>query len=86
MGRTWAEKINAAVDIITNLDFDNLEVDEAYDEERDLVFFKEPDQAANIILTDGGYAILYPADSHKPGLRVGEEPVAVRKIVGKVRV
>ena len=26
MGRTLAEKINAAVDIITNLDFDNLEV------------------------------------------------------------
>ena len=141
MGRTLAEKINTAVDIITNLDFDNLEVgrydvdedffylvqsyetkpleagrheahkkyvdiqyvisgkeridvtaaagmevEEPYDEERDLVFFKEPEQAANIILTDGGYAVLYPADSHKPGLRAGEEPVAVRKIVGKVRV
>ena len=141
MGRTLKEKIDAAVEIITNLDFDNLEVgrydvdedffylvqayetkpleagrheahkkyvdiqyvisgkeridvtaaagmevDESYDEEKDIVFFKEPEQAANIILTDGGYAILYPADSHKPGLRAGKEAVAVRKIVGKVRV
>ena len=30
--------------------------------------------------------ILYPADSHKPGLRAGKEAVKVRKIVGKVRV
>ena len=141
MGKSLTERINEAVELITNLDFDNLaigrhdvnddffyivqeyetkpleagrheahkeyvdiqyiisgkeridvtaaasmEVDVPYDETTDLVFFKEPEQAANIILTDGGYAILYPADSHKPGLRVGNEPVAVRKIVGKVRV
>ena len=141
MGKSLTERINEAVELITNLDFDNLElgrhdvnddffyivqeyetkpleagrheahkayvdiqyvisgkeridvtaaaameVDVPYDETTDLVFFKEPEQAANIILTDGAYAILYPADSHKPGLRAGKEPVAVRKIVGKVRV
>lgn len=141
MGKTLKERIDAAVEKITGLDFDNLilgrhdvdedffyivqeyetkpleagrheahkayvdiqyvisgkeridvtaaagmEIDEPYDEEKDLVFFKEPEQAANIILTDGGYAILYPADSHKPGLRAGKEAVKVRKIVGKVRV
>ena len=141
MGKTLKERIDAAVEMITGLDFDNLvlgrhdvdedffyivqeyetkpleagrheahkayvdiqyvisgkeridvtaaagmEIDEPYDEEKDLVFFKEPEQAANIILTDGGYAILYPADSHKPGLRAGKEAVKVRKIVGKVRV
>ena len=63
-----------------------MEIVESYDEEKDLVFFKEPEQAANIILTDGGYAVLYPSDSHKPGLRAGKEAVKVRKIVGKVRV
>lgn len=141
MGKTLKERIDAAVEMITGLDFDNLvlgrhdvdedffyivqeyetkpleagrheahkayvdiqyvisgkeridvtaaagmEIDEPYDEEKDLVFFKEPEQAANIILIDGGYAILYPADSHKPGLRAGKEAVKVRKIVGKVRV
>ena len=141
MGKTLKERIDAAVEMITGLDFDNLvlgrhdvdedffyivqeyetkpleagrheahkvyvdiqyvisgkeridvtaaagmEIDEPYDGEKDLVFFKEPEQAANIILTDGGYAVLYPADSHKPGLRAGKEAVKVRKIVGKVRV
>ena len=46
---------------------------------------KEPKQAANIILTGGGYAILYPADSHKPGLQADGQPVKVRKIVGKIK-
>lgn len=62
-----------------------MEVEEAYDESRDVVFFKEPKQATRFVLTDGGYAILYPEDSHKPGICVGE-PARVKKIVGKVRI
>ncbi len=62
-----------------------MEVDEAYSEERDVVFFKDTDRAAKVVLTDGSYAILYPEDSHKPGMRVGES-VPVKKIVGKVRI
>lgn len=62
-----------------------MEVDEPYSEERDVVFFKDAAQAAKVVLTDGGYAILYPEDSHKPGMRVGES-VPVKKIVGKVRI
>lgn len=62
-----------------------MDVEEAYDEARDVVFFKEPKQATRFVLTDGGYAILYPEDSHKPGVRVGEGS-KVKKIVGKVRI
>jgi YhcH/YjgK/YiaL family protein len=62
-----------------------MEVVEEYDANRDVVFFKEPKQATRFVLTDGGYAILYPEDSHKPGVRV-DEPVQVKKIVGKVRI
>lgn len=62
-----------------------MEVDEPYSEERDVVFFKQPAQAATFVLTDGGYAVLYPEDSHKPGIAVGE-PTTVKKIVGKVRI
>ena len=62
-----------------------MQVDEAYDAGRDVVFFKEPNQATRFVLTDGSYAILYPEDSHKPGLRV-EGSGTVKKIVGKVRI
>lgn len=64
---------------------EKMEAEEPYNEERDIVFFKEPAQATNIVLTDGGYAIFYPEDSHKPGLSV-DGPSPVKKIVGKVRI
>lgn len=62
-----------------------MEVTEAYIPERDVEFYKDAEQAAKFVLTDGGYAILYPADAHKPGVRVGES-VPVKKMVGKVRI
>lgn len=62
-----------------------MKVQEAYSPERDVVFFENIDQACSVTLTDGGYAILYPADAHKPGVMV-DGPVPVKKIVGKVRI
>lgn len=62
-----------------------MEVEEEYDEDRDVVFFKEPARATTVVLTAGGYAVLYPEDSHKPGLQV-DGPVKIKKIVGKVRI
>ena len=64
---------------------EKMEVEEPYNADRDVVFFKEPEQATHVVLTDGGYAVLYPADSHNPGPRVGKA-AKVRKIVGKVRI
>ncbi len=62
-----------------------MEVDEAYDDGKDVVFFKEPNHASQLILRDGEYAIFYPKDSHKPGLR-NRDTTKVKKIVGKVRI
>ena len=62
-----------------------MEVEEAYIPERDVEFYKDTEQAAKFVLTNGGYAILYPTDAHKPGVRVGES-VPVKKYVGKVRI
>ena len=62
-----------------------MEVEEAYSPERDVVFFKNVEQACSVTLTNGGYAILYPADAHKPGVMV-DAPSQVKKIVGKVRI
>ena len=60
-------------------------VDEPYHEETDMVFFKDPKQASKKILNAGEYMVLYPRDSHKPGICI-DEPVMVKKIVGKVRI
>lgn len=62
-----------------------MKVQEAYSPERDVVFFENIDRACSVTLTDGGYAILYPADAHKPGV-MEDGPVPVKKIVGKVRI
>lgn len=64
---------------------EKMEVSEPYNADRDIVFFAEPKQATHVVLTDGGYVVVYPEDSHKPGIRVGET-AKVRKIVGKVRI
>ena len=60
-------------------------VDEPYDEERDVVFFKEPKRANKVLLTEGKCEIFYPRDSHKPGISV-EKPTMIKKIIGKVRI
>lgn len=62
-----------------------MEVEDEYNEEKDIVFFKEPAQATTFVLTTGSYAVLYPEDSHKPGVCVGKQ-AQVKKIVGKVRI
>ena len=62
-----------------------MEVTESYIPERDVEFYADKNDAAKFVLTAGGYAILYPADAHKPGVRVGES-VPVKKMVGKVRI
>lgn len=62
-----------------------LEVEEPYSEEKDVMFFKAPQRAASVVLTDGGYVILYPEDAHRPGVCAGQ-PMAMKKIVGKVRI
>ena len=62
-----------------------MEVTESYDPERDLEFYKDVENATKIVLTDGGYVIIYPTDAHKPGVRV-DESTEVKKIVAKVRI
>lgn len=63
-----------------------LVVEQEYDAETDVMFFEAPEQSALAVLSAGGYVILYPQDAHRPGVKVGEKPAKVRKVVGKVRV
>jgi YhcH/YjgK/YiaL family protein len=63
-----------------------LAVEQEYDVETDVMFLEAPKQSAQAVLSAGGYVILYPQDAHRPGVKAGEKPVKVRKVVGKVRV
>ena len=61
-------------------------VEEAYDADRDVAFWKEPKEMCHMVLSNGSYAILPPNIAHKPGMRAGSQASPVKKCVGKVRV
>lgn len=59
------------------------EIDAAYNYDKDVVFFKDPEIAVPLRLEEGDYAVFFPTDGHKPRCVVSEsEPVG--KIVVKV--
>lgn len=62
-----------------------LEVEEAYDEKRDVAFWKEPKELCQSILTTGSYMVLPPSIAHKPQMRAGSEACHVKKCVAKVK-
>lgn len=62
-----------------------LEVEEAYDEERDVEFYHDPPASSSVLVMPGEFVILHPHDGHKPGCMAGGRD-AVRKVVVKVRV
>ena len=58
-----------------------------YDADRDVVFYEELVPDSNIVLTAGGFAVLFPEDVHRPGASVfDDEPSKVTKVVVKVPV
>lgn len=62
-----------------------LEIDTPYDEENDLVFYKDPIHGGSVLLNEGDFAIVPPEDAHKPRC-IEKEPCAVKKIVVKVKL
>jgi biofilm protein TabA len=60
-----------------------LEPDGEYDPEGDVLYFRESAAAGVLRLRPGLFALLYPADAHKPG-RIWGAPQKVRKAVLKV--
>jgi biofilm protein TabA len=51
----------------------------------DVEFFHDPAASSSLLLRAGDFALLFPADAHKPGCMAGGRE-AVRKVVVKVRV
>lgn len=64
----------------------DLEVSEAYDAGKDVGFYAKLVPDSDIVLTPGGFAVLYPEDVHRPKGAVDGEPVQVTKVVVKVPV
>jgi len=63
----------------------NLETDQPYSEEKDVVFYKVPDRISSIVLTPGLFCILFPHDTHMPGCQLNA-PSSVHKVVIKVKL
>lgn len=57
----------------------------AYNDEKDLAFFRPNGTPATLCLTDGEFAVFFPHDIHRPGMAL-DTPAPVRKVVVKVRV
>jgi len=64
----------------------DLEVHEAYDEKRDIMFFERLLPESVCTLKAGDFAILEPKDVHRPCGMIGDTPQPVTKVVVKVCV
>jgi YhcH/YjgK/YiaL family protein len=67
-------------------DLSRMKVRDPYQAERDLVVHDDNSSVSTLRVVPGEAAIFYPADVHMPSLRLGAEPVLVRKAVVKVPV
>jgi YhcH/YjgK/YiaL family protein len=52
---------------------------------RDLLFYTAMENESTLTMTPGSFAVFFPSDVHRPACAAGE-PVAIRKIVVKVRM
>lgn len=68
-------------------DMGDNEVDENLLETRDLIFYKNNENAreTNLEMEEGSYAVFYPHDVHIPAI-MKDESMTIRKIVIKVKV
>lgn len=63
----------------------DLEVETAYNPEKDVTFYKEPAVCGNVILRAGDFALVGPADAHRPR-KCADKPMPIKKIVGKIKL
>lgn len=70
------------IDIINT---DGLSVSDEYDEQKDVMFFKPPEKAADkIVLSKGKFVLIYPYEAHCPQIKTTSDNV--EKVVVKVRL
>lgn len=64
---------------------DSLEVEQPYDADKDIAFYRQPEHYTPLALHAGTFAVFYPEDAHMPCCRLDAHG-PVRKIVVKVRL
>ncbi len=63
---------------------DGLNISEAYDEQRDVMFFKNPQKLPDTLqLKPFKFALIYPHEAHRPQMGNGQK---VKKAVAKIKV
>ena len=91
----WSESHRQYIDIqvviageelmeVTNIS--KLPVKEPYDEARDVIIYGDYAGTSVLRVGAGEGAVYFPEDGHMPNLRVGSDPVLMRKTVVKVPV
>ena len=64
---------------------DKLEIEQPYNEEKDIAFYKVPEQITKVNLEAGMFCILFPQDGHIPGRQLNGSS-NVLKVVVKVKI
>ncbi len=64
---------------------EGLEVDTPYNEQKDIIFYKQPKALGEIHLLPGVFAVLFPQDAHCPKCQL-DGPAEVLKVVVKVKI
>lgn len=82
--------IQLILDGIERLDYapvEELKVSEAYNAEKDVMFFENSkEQSDSVILKSGKFALIYPHEAHKPQIAMDDKPIKVKKAVVKIHI
>lgn len=73
-------------EVLEAIDISRAEETTPYDGTIDAAFYAPTDTAWRGVFMAGDFAILFPQDLHRPGLRTGNAAEAVKKIVVKIAV
>jgi len=64
---------------------EGLEIDTPYNEEKDIIFYKQIKDIGRVNLLPGTFAVLFPQDGHMPKCQL-DGPCEVLKVVVKVKI
>lgn len=82
--------IQMLLDGVEELDYtavEGLKVSEAYDKNRDVMFFETPQKSLDKVILQGDkFAFIYPHEAHQPQMAQNVKPSEVKKVVVKIRV
>lgn len=81
--------IQMLLDGVEELDYtavEGLKISEAYDENRDVMFFEPPQKSLDTVILQGDkFAFIYPHEAHQPQMARCGQPQEVKKVVVKIR-